>query len=133
MSDLLDIAEVARRSGLSIGTLHTWERHGVIAPAARSGLRRQYEPEVLTTIALAVVGQRSGFTLAEIAELLRAGLRSDTFRVALAARLEQLRQRRAELDAAIVGLEHALTCEEPDPLCCPTFVAQLADVLPRRE
>jgi len=128
--DLLDIGEVARCSGLPVSTLHTWERHGILVPAARAGLRRQYEPEVLGTIALVVVGQRSGFTLDEIAELLRAGLQSDQFRTVLGTRLGQLRERRTALDAAIAGLEHALECDEPDPLACPRFLAQLADVLP---
>ena len=128
---MLDIGEVTAASGVAPSTLHVWERHGLIEPVARSGLRRQYADDVLDTIAVIVVCQDSGFTLAEIAELLAP----DAFvngKPLLEQKLDQLRRRRVELDAAISGLEHAIACPHPHPMECPDFCGLLAGVLPRR-
>ena len=81
---LLDISEVVRRSGVPATTLHVWERHHLVAPVSRSGLRRVYSPDVLDTIALVVTCQRSGFSLAEIERLFEP---RDRVRGALAARM----------------------------------------------
>lgn len=129
-NDHLDIGTVAERSGIPPSTLRLWEEKGLIAPVGRAGLRRQYEAHVLTTIAVIVVAQRSGFSLAEIARLLEP----DAFSIdkqLLQEKLDELRVRRAELDAAIDGLEHALACAAPDPIECSTFTSLLANVLPR--
>ena len=48
----------------------------------------------------------------------------------LEAKLEELKERRRELDRAITGLEHALACRHPSPLECPDFTIGLQDVLP---
>jgi DNA-binding transcriptional MerR regulator len=126
---LLDIGQVVHLSGLPISTLHVWERHGVIAPAGRKGLRRQYEADILERIAAIVLYQRGGFSLAEIAGLLHP----EAFAAGkdhLATKLEELRHTQRELEAAITGLEHALACPHPSPMECPSFVSMLADVLP---
>lgn len=125
----LDIGEVVRRSGLPTSTLHLWERHGLIEPTGRSGLRRIYRPEVLETISIIVQCQRAGFTLAEIGALLEPDAFA-TGKHQLEAKLAELRERRQQLDAAITGLEHALACTAPSPLECATFTSRLLDVLP---
>lgn len=129
MSDLLDIGQVVERTGVPVSTLHVWEKHGLIEPAGRAGLRRQFDPSVLTQIALIVIGQRNGFTLAEMGELLapKAGVHR---RAAFEDKLVELRARRAELDAAIESLEHAIDCPHPDALACPDFLAVIDAVLP---
>lgn len=129
MSALLDIGEVVERTGVPVSTLHVWEKHGLIEPAGRSGLRRQFEPMVVTQIALIVVGQRSGFTLAEMGELLTPKAAAHR-RSAYEEKLVELRARRAELDTAIESLEHAIVCPQPDALACPDFLRILDDVLP---
>ena len=129
MSGLLDIGEVVERTGVPVSTLHVWEKHGLIAPAGRAGLRRQFEPTVLTEIALIVIGQRSGFTLAELGELLTPKAANHR-RVAYEEKLVELRARRAELDTAIESLEHAIDCPHPNALECPDFLGILDDVLP---
>lgn len=125
----LDIGEVIALSGVPASTLHVWERHGLLRPIGRSGLRRQYEASVLDIIALIVVGQRSGFSLAEIAGLLAPGAFAEG-KVQLLSKLDELRQRRSELDRAILGLEHALACPEPSPLDCAHFKDKISGVLP---
>jgi DNA-binding transcriptional MerR regulator len=126
---VLDIGTVVERSGVPTTTLHVWEREGLLEPVGRAGLRRQYAADVLERIALIVVSQRCGFTLAEIRDLLAPDA-FDEGKGRLEAKLEELRERRRELDAAIVGLEHALACTYPVPTECPRFVAGLAAVLP---
>lgn len=125
----LDIGEVVRRTGVPTTTLHVWEREGLLAPVGRAGLRRQYAPDTVERIAVIVVCQRSGFTLAEIADLLRPGAFAEG-KGRLEGKVAELRQRRLELDKAIDGIEHALSCTHESPLECPNFRAELADVLP---
>ncbi len=125
----LDIGDVIARSGVPASTLHVWEQHGLLDPVGRSGLRRQYAPDVLDTIAVIVVSQRSGFTLAEIRELL-APSAFDGGKHRLVAKLVELRRRRDELDRAIDGLEHAVSCPQPSPLDCDRFRELIAEVLP---
>ena len=129
MTALLDIGEVVERTGVPVSTLHVWEKHGLIEPAGRSGLRRQFDPTVVTQIALIVIGQRSGFTLAEIGELLAPKAAAHR-RAAYEEKLDELRARRAELDMAIDSLEHAIDCPHPDALACPRFLGILDEVLP---
>jgi DNA-binding transcriptional MerR regulator len=66
MADLLDIGEVADRSGMAPSTLRYYERYGIIASIDRKGLRRQYSAQVLETLAVLALCQRVGMTLAEI-------------------------------------------------------------------
>ena len=47
---LLDIAEVARRSGLPASTLRFYEEKGLIDSVGRHGLRRLFGPDVLELV-----------------------------------------------------------------------------------
>lgn len=129
MTEWFDIGDVVERSGVPVTTLHVWEREGLITPVGRAGLRRQYGPDVFDRIALVVVSQRSGFTLAEIRELLDPRSWAEG-KQALESKLDELRRRRDELDRAIDSIEHAIDCPHPSPLDCPTFLESLGDVLP---
>ncbi len=126
---LLDIGEVVQQSGLPVSTLHLWEKRGLISPAGRDGLRRQYEPEVLERLAIVVLCQRAGFSLDEIGDLLRPEAFADG-KQQLVDKLEQLQRRRAELELAITGLEHALACDAPSPLECDNSESKLVHILP---
>lgn len=48
---ILDIAEVARRSGLPASTLRFYEEKGLIRSIGRCGLRRAFNPGVLHQLA----------------------------------------------------------------------------------
>ena len=100
---------------------------GLVTPSDRVGLRRQYPPDILNTIAIIVVYQRSGFTLAEIARLLADAGDGKTL---LAGKLTELRQLYDQIGSAISGLEHAIECPAPSPLKCPGFARHLVGVLP---
>ena len=103
--DVLDIGEVIEATGLPASTLHLWEREGLIETCGRQGLRRQYRPDVIERIAMIVVLKFSGFTLAEIGDLLDPHA-FDHDKTLLQSKLDQLRAHRARLDRAIEGIEH---------------------------
>jgi DNA-binding transcriptional MerR regulator len=128
----LDIGEVVRRTGVPVSRLHVWERHGLITPVARAGLRRQYAEDVLRKVAVILVFQEAGFTLAEIGAVLSWGGFAEG-RDLLLEKIEELTERRRRLDAAIEGLRHALSCTEPSLLACPGFARHLDAVLPVRD
>lgn len=125
----IDIGEVISRSGVPASTLHVWEDKGLISPVARRGLRRQYDPEVLTRIAIIVICQRSQFSLAEIAEILCPNAFRDG-KGLLVDKLDELKEQRAVLDQAISGIEHAIGCDHPAAIDCPGFQSHLEGVLP---
>jgi DNA-binding transcriptional MerR regulator len=118
---MLDIAEVARQSGLPASALRYYEERGLIASIGRRGLRRLYGPGVLERLALIALGRRAGFSLAEIAAMFapdgRLGLRRDR----LAARADELDRTIRRLAALRDGLRHAAACPKQNHEACPTF------------
>ena len=82
----MDIAEVARRSGVPASTLRFYEEKGLIASVGREGLRRRFAPAVLDQLALISLAQAGGFSLDEIRTLFAADGRPAIDRAMLAAR-----------------------------------------------
>jgi DNA-binding transcriptional MerR regulator len=126
----IDIGEVVEQTGVPVSTLHVWEREGLLTPTGRRGLRRQYSPDVIGRVAMIVVGQRAGFSLADIKTLLDPKAFARDGKAAIEAKLGELRAHRDQLDAAITGLEHAAACPYDVPTDCPTFNSMLDEVLP---
>lgn len=118
---MLDIAEVSRRSGLPASTLRYYEEQGLIASAGRRGLRRIFEPEILTRLSLIVLGQAAGFSLGQIGQMLGASGAPQIDRAQLARQADDLDRRIREMTALRNGLRHAATCTAPSHLECPTF------------
>ena len=67
MSDLLTIADVARRSGVAASALRFYEQRGLIASERTGAGHRRYPRAVLRRIAFIVFAQKVGLTLDEIA------------------------------------------------------------------
>ncbi len=67
----LTVGEVARRSGVSVATLHFYESKGLIRSWRTAGNQRRYPRAILRRIALIKVAQRTGIPLAEIQETLQ--------------------------------------------------------------
>lgn len=67
----MTIGEVARRSGVSVATLHFYESRGLIKSWRTPGNQRRYPRGVLRRIAIIKVAQRTGIPLADIQENLR--------------------------------------------------------------
>ncbi|WP_017935491.1 redox-sensitive transcriptional activator SoxR [Nocardioides sp. Iso805N] len=59
-------AEVAARAGVSVPTLHYYEREGLIESRRTSGNQRRYHRDVLRRLAFIRVSQRLGLPLAQI-------------------------------------------------------------------
>lgn len=117
----IDIADVARRSGLTASTLRYYEAQGLIAAAGRHGLRRQYQPEVLQQLALITLGRTAGFSLAEIRQMLGEGGSLNVDRQALERKVESLDRSILRMTALRDGLRHVAQCPAPQHLECPKF------------
>ena len=117
----MDIAEVAKRSGVPASTLRFYEEKGLIASVGRQGLRRVFAPGVLERLALISLGRSAGFSLDEIARMFSPDGRPRIDRRALAAKAAELDRTIRRLSAMRDGLRHAAVCPAPSHLECPTF------------
>lgn len=105
--------QVAQRAGVSVSTLHFYERRGLIASTRTGGNQRRYHRDVLRRIAFIRVSQKVGISLADIAAALatlpdgRTPTAADWARVSrrwrgdLEERLAYLERLRDSLDGCI--------------------------------
>jgi len=117
----LDIAEVARRSGLPASTLRFYEEKRLIASTGRRGLRRLFDPGVLERLALIALASAAGFSLDEIARMFAPDGRPRIDRQVLTAKADELDRTIRKLGAMRDGLRHAAACPAPRHIECPTF------------
>jgi DNA-binding transcriptional MerR regulator len=119
------VGEVAERAGVNVETLRYYERRGLLPEPERlpSGHRR-YDEETVRFLRAIKEAQSVGFTLTEIGEYLgaarRSGSPSETLRVRMAAKIDEidsriagLRRMREEL-ARVVGC----ACDSLDHCTC---------------
>lgn len=114
----MDIADVAKRTGVPASTLRYYEKKGLIRSLAEPGQRRQFPADVIDRLALIALGQAAGFSLDEIDGLLGQPRIDRQHLVAKALELEATARR---LMALGKGLRHAAACPAQDHLSCPTF------------
>jgi DNA-binding transcriptional MerR regulator len=117
----MDIAEVARRSGVPASTLRFYESKGLIASAGRQGLRRRFAPGVLDRLAFVALGQTAGFSLDEIRSMFSADGKPEVDRTMLAGKADEIDATVKRLRAVSSGLRHAAVCPAPNHFECPTF------------
>jgi DNA-binding transcriptional MerR regulator len=117
----MDIAEVARRSGVPASALRFYEGKGLIASVGRQGLRRRFEPAVLDQLALIALGQAAGFSLDEIRAMFSPQRKPAIDRRALAAKADELDATIKRLKAMSDGLKHAAVCPARSHAECPSF------------
>lgn len=102
----MSIAELARGAGVGVETVRYYQRRGLLADPRpqRTGATgiRHYGPEDSRRLRFVRTAQNAGFTLEEIAELLRLDASEDRARARAMAR-----SRLAELDARIAELRQA--------------------------
>ncbi|PTV96008.1 MerR family transcriptional regulator [Rhodobacter aestuarii] len=110
---VLTVGQVAERAGVAISTLHFYEKKGLIAALRSSGNQRRYARDVLRRIAIIRVAQDLGFSLSDIAALLRPFPPDKTpdvhevremvagWKAAIQARIEGLTELRDTLDGCI--------------------------------
>ncbi|MGZ4476351.1 MAG: redox-sensitive transcriptional activator SoxR [Nocardioides sp.] len=110
---VLTPAEVARRAGVSVPTLHFYEREGLITSRRTAGNQRRYHRDVLRRLSFIRVSQRLGLPLGQIRDALdtlpdgRTPTRQDwaalsaTWRADLDDRIRRLERLRDSLDNCI--------------------------------
>lgn len=129
----MDIAEVARRSGIAASSLRYYEEKGLIASVGRQGLRRLFAPAVLDQLALIALAQTAGFSLDEIRSMFAPDGQPEIDRRLLAAKADEIDRTVRRLQAVSRSLRHAAVCPAPSHLECPTFqrLLQAAGSAPR--
>jgi DNA-binding transcriptional MerR regulator len=124
--------ELARAAGVSTDTLRHYERKGVLAAPRRSvNGYREYPPEALARVLLVRRALAVGFTLDELARILRARARGGTpcreVRALAAAKLADVEARLREM-VAVRG-ELRATLEEWDARLAKTAGGERAGLL----
>lgn len=120
----MDIAEVAKASGLPASTLRFYEEKGLIQSSGRSGLRRLFSTNVIERLTLIALGRSAGFSLDEIGEMFTPE-GPDINRTLLLAKADELDRKIKELTAMRDGLRHAAACNAPNHFECPKFLRLL--------
>ncbi len=111
---MLDIGEVTRRTGLTLRALRFYEGRGLVAPLRTAGGRRIFGAGDLARLNAIVALKQAGFSLAEIAAMLRSGP-VDIGRL-VAARLAELDQRAtaiADARALLLSVQSRIDRGEP--------------------
>lgn len=111
----LTIGDLSRRSGLAVSAIRFYETHGIVQPLRNAGGHRRYGRPDLRRLSFALIAQRLGFPLAEIAAHLaalpadRAPDRADWQRIALQFRT-RIATRIADLQALSDKLDGCIGC-----------------------
>jgi DNA-binding transcriptional MerR regulator len=121
----MDIAEVAKASGLPASTLRFYEEKGLIKSYGRNGLRRLFSANVVERLALISLGRNAGFSLDEIYEMFTPD-GPVINRALLLARAGELDRKIKEMTSMRDGLLHAAVCQAPNHFECPKFLRLLS-------
>lgn len=118
---LIDIGDVAERSGVAPSALRYYEEIKLIRSVGRHGLRRQFEPSVLLKLSLIGLGRAAGFSLKDIGRMFDE---TDTLRLPrteLHAKADEIQRQMVELRGLRDALRHVADCPAPSHLECPSF------------
>ena len=120
MPDSLDIAEVARRTGLTSRALRFYEARGLVTPLRTASGRRHYGPAELERLHQILALKRAGLTLAQI-QRLTAGRRLD-LRSIVEAQIATLAERERAIAVARALLTDILSrIDRSEPIDVATF------------
>lgn len=120
MPDSLDIAEVARLTGLTSRALRFYEARGLVTALRTASGRRHYGLAELEWLHQVVAMKRAGLSLSQI-QSMTAGRRVD-LRDIVAAQIELLEDREREIASARTLLESILSrIERSEPIDVATF------------
>lgn len=115
MEDLLNISDVARRSGVAASALRFYEERGLIRSVRKGTGQRRYPRSVLRRVAFIVFAQRIGLSLDEIGTELaklppdRAPTGRDWSRLS-GTWTTRIDERIAELERLRAGLTQCIGC-----------------------
>ena len=117
----MDIAEVARRTGLPSSTLRFYENKGLIVASRGAGGRRHFAADVLDQLGVIALGQAGGLSLDEIQAMLSPQGAPRVDRALLLAKADDMDATVKRLQAMSAGLRHAAACPAVNHVECPTF------------
>jgi DNA-binding transcriptional MerR regulator len=117
----MDIAEVAKRSGVAASTLRFYEQKGLIASTGRRGLRRVFAAGILERLAVIALWRAAGFSLDAIRVMFAPDGRLRVDRQMLRVKADELDRTIRRLSAMRDGLRHAAVCPAPSHMECPHF------------
>ena len=120
---LIPIGELARRTGVKVTTLRYYDELGLVRPDARASGHRRYAESAVRAVGVVLFLREVGFTLAEVAELLAAGGRTERWSALVDRKLAEVAERQHQLAVARAALEHGRHCPSEDPTRCPRFAA----------
>jgi DNA-binding transcriptional MerR regulator len=124
---ILDIGEVAERTGIPPSALRYYEDIGLITSAGRHGLRRQFEPETILQLSLITLAKSAGFSLVEIADMFGKDGKPSLQRADLRKKADDLDRQIRQLAALSTMLRHIAGCPAPTHMECPKFRQLLRD------
>ena len=117
----MDIAEVAKLTGVPASALRFYEKKGLIRSVGRDGARRRFAPDVVDHLALIALVQSVGLSLDEIRSMLSPGGEPNIDRQLLVAKADAIDAQVKRLQAISLGLRHAAACPAPSHAECPSF------------
>lgn len=131
---LLDIGVIAERSGVKPSTLRYYEELGLIDAPVRHGLRRQFDEEALTQLALIALGKSAGFSLTEIKGMFGKDGAPDLPRATFHARADAIDRQMRNLAILRDALRHVADCPAEKHMECPKFrrILSMATLARRR-
>ena len=118
---VMDISQVAKKSGVSASTLRFYEEKGLINSIGRKGIRRVFGEGVMERLELIALGRVAGFSLEEIRSMLGSEENPNIDRDLLLRKASELDKTIQKLIAMRDGLQHAAACKAPSHLECPKF------------
>lgn len=120
MTKILDIADVARLTGLSARALRFYEARGLVAPLRTASARRLYDAAALERLHQVVALKRAGLSLARIKQLFDR--RAIDLRALIAAQLEQVtEQANALADIRAILATTLSRIDRGEPIDAATF------------
>ena len=120
MTDSLDIAEVARLTGLTSRALRFYEARGLVKPLRTASGRRHYGPAELERVHQIVAMKRAGLTLAQVQTM--TANRPLDLRQIVVAQIEVLADREREIADARTLLQSILSrIDRSEPIDVATF------------
>lgn len=122
----MTIGQLASAAQVGVETVRFYQRRGLLAVPASAGAVRRYDAEDLRRLRFIRRAATAGFTLADIAELIRLDATEDRARAATMAteRLAALDEKIAELEAARTALSRLQTaCNKGGKGPCPILEA----------
>lgn len=129
--NLIDIAALSQSSGVPASTLRYYEELGLIQSCARHGLRRQYDEQTLTQLALISLGKAAGFSLEQIKGMFGQDGAPNLSRPVLRDRADAIDDQVRRLKALRDTLRHVAECPAPSHMQCPKFLQLLRVIQPK--